>query len=124
MTKYRKDKNDTTTCPGFDFDAWKDKHAAFAAEAVPRWVRAVADQHGSLPAAGSGSGSGGRPPKFACVGYCFGAPYVCEQLARGGDGVVSAGAFAHPAFLKESHFRNLDSSCIPGFPLQTAKLFL
>lgn len=74
---------------------------------MPRWVRAVADKHGSLPA----PGSGGRLPKFACVGYCFGAPYVCEQLALGGDGdgVVSAGAFAHPAFLKESHFRNLQS---------------
>jgi hypothetical protein len=39
--------------------------------------------------------------------YCFGAPYVCDQLAEGG--ICTAGAFAHPAFLKESHFANLKS---------------
>lgn len=38
--------------------------------------------------------------------YCFGAPYVCNELA--GD-TVTAGAFAHPAFLKEHHFKNLKS---------------
>jgi hypothetical protein len=38
--------------------------------------------------------------------YCFGAPYVCDELA--GDG-VAAGAFGHPAFLKEHHFMNLKS---------------
>jgi dienelactone hydrolase len=40
--------------------------------------------------------------------YCFGAPYVCRELAEGGN--CAAGAFAHPAFLKESHFRSLTSS--------------
>lgn len=44
--------------------------------------------------------------KFAAVGYCFGAPYVCDELAKD---VVSVGAFAHPAFLKEHHFRNIES---------------
>jgi len=39
--------------------------------------------------------------------YCFGAPYVCDQLAEGG--ICTAGAFAHPAFLKESHFANIKS---------------
>jgi dienelactone hydrolase len=39
--------------------------------------------------------------------YCFGAPYVCNELA--GD-EVAAGAFGHPAFLKEHHFMNLNSS--------------
>lgn len=39
--------------------------------------------------------------------YCYGAPYVCEQLAQGG--ICTAGAFAHPAFLKEHHFRNIRS---------------
>lgn len=38
--------------------------------------------------------------------YCFGAPYVCNELARE---ICAAGAFAHPAFLKESHFRKLKS---------------
>ncbi|KAL3453041.1 hypothetical protein BJX65DRAFT_292853 [Aspergillus insuetus] len=42
--------------------------------------------------------------KFVCVGYCFGAPYVCDLLA---EETVVAGAFAHPAFLKESHFRDI-----------------
>lgn len=47
---------------------------------------------------------GSSSTKYACVGYCFGAPYVCDQLATG---ICTAGAFAHPAFLKEHHFRNL-----------------
>jgi len=38
----------------------------------------------------------------------YGAPYVCESLVKGG--ICSAGAFAHPAFLKESHFYNLEST--------------
>jgi dienelactone hydrolase len=42
------------------------------------------------------------------IRYCFGAPYVCNELA--GD-QMTAGAFAHPAFLKEHHFRNLKSKC-------------
>lgn len=43
--------------------------------------------------------------------YCYGAPYVCEQLAKGG--ICTAGAFAHPAFLLESHFEQLESKSIP-----------
>lgn len=46
--------------------------------------------------------------------YCFGAPYVCDQLADGG--VCTAGAFAHPAFLKETHFRNLKRKSDAAFP--------
>lgn len=38
--------------------------------------------------------------------YCFGAQYVCDELA--GD-TCTAGAFAHPAFLKEHHFEKLKS---------------
>lgn len=91
--KHRKDRHDTTTEPGFDYEAWKTKHTAFADEAVPRWVQDVRTKYG-------------KPgTKFACVGYCFGAPYVCDQLA---SSLCSAGAFAHPAFLQEHHFRNLD----------------
>ena len=37
----------------------------------------------------------------------YGAPYVCDQLSD--KGICSAGAFAHPAFLKEHHFENLKS---------------
>ena len=39
--------------------------------------------------------------------YCYGAPYVCDELSQ--SGICAAGAFAHPAFLKESHFFNLTS---------------
>ncbi|KAL1847805.1 hypothetical protein Daus18300_013847 [Diaporthe australafricana] len=91
--KHRKDRHDATTEPDFDYDAWKEKHQSFAAKAVPRWVDAVKAKYG------------GNGTKYGCVGYCFGAPYVCDQLAEGGS--CTAGAFAHPAFLKESHFRNL-----------------
>lgn len=38
------------------------------------------------------------------MGYCFGAPYVCNLL---GTDAVSAGAFAHPTLLKEEHFTSI-----------------
>ncbi|KXS98429.1 hypothetical protein AC578_1770 [Pseudocercospora eumusae] len=77
---------------GFDFEAWKAKYQAFAATAVPKWNAAVKSQFGK------------SDTKYACVGYCFGAQYVANSLA---DGTCQVGAFAHPAFLKEEHFRNL-----------------
>lgn len=40
--------------------------------------------------------------------YCFGAPYVCNELAKE---TVTAGAFAHPAFLREEHFTKITSEC-------------
>jgi len=89
--KHRKDRNDRSE-PGFDYEAWKVKHTTFADEAVPKWVKEVKESYGHAET------------KYACVGYCFGAPYVCNELA--GD-TVTAGAFAHPAFLKEHHFENL-----------------
>ncbi|KAG4432449.1 hypothetical protein IFR05_012064 [Cadophora sp. M221] len=89
--KHRKDRNDRSN-PNFDYEAWKEKHIAFADEAVPKWVKEVKEKYGQ------------RKTKYVCVGYCFGAPYVCDQLA--GEGVI-AGAFAHPAFLKKDHFLNL-----------------
>ncbi|KAL0571421.1 hypothetical protein V5O48_010537 [Marasmius crinis-equi] len=89
VSKHRKHRNDTTTEPGFDYEAWKAKHIAFADEHVPIWMEAVAKQFGT------------EETKYAAVGYCFGAPYVMNALA---GTMVSAGAFAHPAFLRESHF--------------------
>ncbi|KAL8377859.1 hypothetical protein RB595_008511 [Gaeumannomyces hyphopodioides] len=89
--KHRKNRHDNSDSD-FDYEAWKRKHTAFADEAVPKWVKAVKDQHS------------GNDARFVCVGYCFGAPYVCSELAK--ESVV-AGAFAHPAFLKEHHFRNI-----------------
>lgn len=91
--KHRKDRNDTSN-PGFDYEAWKIKHTAFADVAVPKWVDAVKQQYGT------------DTTGFACVGYCFGAPYVCDELAKD---TVTVGAFAHPAFLKEHHFLNVKS---------------
>ncbi|KAI3400387.1 hypothetical protein diail_3404 [Diaporthe ilicicola] len=54
--KHRKDRHDTTTEPGFDYDAWKQKHQDFAAEAVPRWVDAVKVKYGATET------------RYACVG--------------------------------------------------------
>ncbi|KAK5116368.1 hypothetical protein LTR62_007915 [Meristemomyces frigidus] len=82
VQKSRKFRGD----PDFDFEAWLAKHMKFSDPAVPRWNAEVKAKYGG----------GGK--KFACVGYC--------DLAK--DGICTAGAFAHPAFLKESHFHNLE----------------
>ena len=68
----------------------------YANARVPGWVEAVKQTYGKADT------------KYACVGYCFGAPYVCDQLAQD---TVDVGAFAHPAFLKESHFSQINSRC-------------
>lgn len=114
--KHRKNRHDHSN-PDFDYEEWKQKHIAFADKAVPPWVEAVKQQFGK------------PDTKYACVGYCnayiffpaqlkltcvcsycFGAPYVCDELA---GTTCSAGAFAHPAFLKDHHFTNLQSqSCL------------
>ncbi|KAK3690379.1 dienelactone hydrolase [Podospora appendiculata] len=88
ISKYRPSKNDPLP-EGFDLGAWRTKHSTFAAENVPKWAAAVREKFGS------------ERTKYACVGYCFGAPYVCNMLATDH---VSAGAFAHPTFLKEENF--------------------
>lgn len=54
--KHRKYRGDTTTEPDFDFEAWKDKHMAFAVETVPTWVAEVKSKYGK------------PDTKFACVG--------------------------------------------------------
>ncbi|KAK3675168.1 hypothetical protein LTR78_005102 [Recurvomyces mirabilis] len=92
VQKHRKFRGD----PDFDFQAWLDKHMEFSNPATPKWNAEVKAKYG------------GGNKKFACVGYCYGAPYVCDSLAR--DGVCTVGAFAHPAFLKESHFENISSA--------------
>ncbi|KAK1975555.1 dienelactone hydrolase [Colletotrichum cereale] len=104
ISLYRAAKDDPLP-PGFDLAAWRAKHSAFAAETVPRWTAAVRARFGAELRAATGTDK----TRFACVGYCFGAPYVCDLLAGvGGDGdgepAVSAGAFAHPTALKEEHF--------------------
>ena len=54
--KHRKDNNDTTTDPGFDFKAWLDKYTVFADENVPAWLSAVKETFGKADT------------KYACVG--------------------------------------------------------
>ncbi len=93
ISKYRQASNEPLP-PGFDQAAWRNKHFTFATENVPKWAEAVKAKYAS------------EKTRIACVGYCFGAPFVCTLLA--GD-LVSAGAFAHPSLLKEEHFRNLKS---------------
>ncbi|KAJ7910094.1 dienelactone hydrolase [Mycena leptocephala] len=89
---HRKSRGDVTTEPGFDFEAWKAKHMAFAAVAVPKWIDALKAQFGT------------PETKYAVVGYCFGAPYVMDALSESSS-TACVGAFGHPAFLNESHFK-------------------
>lgn len=91
LSVYRK-THEQPLPPNFDFAAWRTKHDAFAKENVPRWAAAVKEQFGN------------ERTKIAVVGYCFGAPYVCNLLATD---TVSAGAFAHPTLLKEEHFTSI-----------------
>lgn len=91
--KHRKDKDDKTTDPDFDYAAWRDKHASFARATVPKWTKAIAATYGK------------ETTKYCCVGYCFGAPYVLDSLTA--DGFITAGAFAHPGALTDEQFHNL-----------------
>lgn len=93
ISKYRKSMTDPVP-ENFDHAAWRNKHYTFATENVPKWTEAVKSRFGS------------DKSQYACVGYCFGAPFVCNLLA--GDS-VSAGAFAHPSLLKEEHFSGIKS---------------
>jgi hypothetical protein len=95
MSKYRQSMSDPPP-EGFDPAAWRTKHTDFAVENVPKWFVAVRARYGS------------DKTKYACTGYCFGAPFVCDLLA--GE-EVSAGAFAHPTALKELHFLKLRRKC-------------
>lgn len=54
--KHRKDRHDTATEPGFDYEAWKNKHQDFAAAAVPGWMDAVREKYGA------------EGTRYACVG--------------------------------------------------------
>ncbi|KAF2994369.1 hypothetical protein E8E13_001534 [Curvularia kusanoi] len=87
VTKYSKTP---LSDPSFDFEAWKNRHLEATEEVAARWVKGVQSKFESL------SGT-----KFACVGYCWGARFVCSQLSQGG--ICKVGAIAHPSFMKESH---------------------
>lgn len=50
--------------PGFEFESWKNMHAAFADEAVPKWVDEVKSKYGK------------QSTKYACVGYMLRLPDI------------------------------------------------
>ncbi|KAF2429128.1 alpha/beta-hydrolase [Tothia fuscella] len=90
VTKHRDENNQPHS--GFDFAAWANANLKSALEFTPGWIEAVKEKYGK------------ENTKYACTGYCFGGPFVCNAL---GNGAVSVGAFGHPAFLEEHHFANL-----------------
>jgi dienelactone hydrolase len=63
-----------------------------------------------MPVLGKFSNSSFRTSVDVSNRYCFGAPYVMNSLTPSGGlpPVCDVGAFAHPAFLKESHFQNIE----------------
>ncbi|KAI0640321.1 Alpha/Beta hydrolase protein [Trametes polyzona] len=75
----------------FDVMAWMKEKQDRTAVLLPPWVEAVRKQYGP-------------EKKYTCVGYCFGGPYVMVHVKTDW---ITAGAFAHPAFLNEDHFRNV-----------------
>ncbi len=86
--------------PNQTFEEWIARYSAIANDYVPKWIEGIKAEFGKADT------------KYACIGYCFGAPYVMESLAPSSVGAKPAcfaGAFAHPAMLKESHFRNVQS---------------
>ncbi|EIW63762.1 alpha/beta-hydrolase [Trametes versicolor FP-101664 SS1] len=76
---------------GFDTQAWIKKNQARTEVLLPPWIDAVREQYGP-------------DKKYVCVGYCYGAPYVMDHVKKDW---ITAGAFAHPAFLSEDHFKDV-----------------
>ncbi|KAH8699323.1 dienelactone hydrolase [Phaeosphaeriaceae sp. PMI808] len=89
--------------PNFDFEAWKDKHLTRTEEVGAKWVKDVQTKYGR-------SGH----TKFACVGYCWGARFVCTQLSN--TGICKVGAVAHPSFIKESHVSGVNAPIFFSVP--------
>ncbi|KAI0696879.1 alpha/beta-hydrolase [Cerioporus squamosus] len=77
--------------PGWNVDEWVQPYRMSAARITPPWINAVRERYG----------------------YCFGAPFVMDLLAKDW---VTAGAFAHPAFLNEDHFRNIKRPLLLSSP--------
>ncbi|KAL7946820.1 dienelactone hydrolase [Trichoderma barbatum] len=95
--------------PNFDFEAWKVKHMSSSNEIGAEWVKNVKAKYGKA-----------GEVKFACVGYCWGARFVCAQLSKAG--ICNAGAIAHPSFMNESHVFGVDRPIFFSVP-NTDKLF-
>lgn len=50
-------------------------------------------------------------PKYLCgIGYCFGAKYVIQNLAK--DGLLDIGAGAHPSFVTEQDVEDIEKPII------------
>ncbi|KAG7439924.1 alpha/beta-hydrolase [Guyanagaster necrorhizus] len=100
------------TEPDFDRPAWIEKSKQQAKELMPPWMAAIREKYG-------------QDAQYAAVGYCFGGPFVLDLAARGD---IVAGAIAHPAFLTEDHFKNINKplflSCAEidhTFPLESRR---
>ncbi|KAF8999601.1 dienelactone hydrolase [Cyathus striatus] len=76
---------------GFNRAQWVADAKVKADKVFPGWVDAVKAKYG-------------EEKDYFVVGYCFGAPFVCDLASTD---QISAGAFVHPALLTETHFTNL-----------------
>jgi len=76
---------------GWDQAEWMGKSRKKAVECIPKWVEAAKLIYG-------------LDAKYCAVGYCFGGPHAVNTATTGN---LVAAAFAHPAFLDESHFENI-----------------
>ncbi|KAG9943731.1 alpha/beta-hydrolase, partial [Aureobasidium melanogenum] len=81
--------------PTFDFGAWTQKHLHSSEQIAETWVKSVVEEFG------------GEGVKFGCVGYCWGARFVCRQLSI--QGTCRVGVVAHPSFLKETHVKGVQA---------------
>ncbi|KAF5705074.1 dienelactone hydrolase [Fusarium mundagurra] len=95
--------------PNFDLEAWSAKHLLPSEQIAREWVKNVKAKYGNDGKA-----------KFGCVGYCWGARIVLQQLSD--DGICSAGAIAHPSFVNESHVQKSKAPVAFSVPT-TDKLF-
>ncbi|KAH9914897.1 alpha/beta-hydrolase [Epithele typhae] len=86
--------------PDKEKEVWVTAKRLSAAPLVPPWLAEVRVRYGARVL-------------NAGTGYCFGAPYVMDLLA---SDWVTAGAFAHPAFLDEDHFRNAKKPLLLSCP--------
>ncbi|KAH7028446.1 dienelactone hydrolase [Macrophomina phaseolina] len=95
--------------PNFDFEAWKTKHLTSTETVAAKWVKDVQAKYGKP-----------ENVKYACVGYCWGARFVCSQLSKAG--ICKVGAIAHPSFMNESHVFGVNAPIFFSVP-NTDKLF-
>ncbi|KAH9914905.1 alpha/beta-hydrolase [Epithele typhae] len=86
--------------PGWDGMAWATEKLRRAREVTPPWIDAVRARYGA-------------DVKYFAVGYCFGGSFIMDMVAQDW---ITAGAFAHPGFLDEDHFRNAKKPLLMSCP--------